>query len=184
MQIFSSGYSLLYKSFSGGRYVLLPLCIMFLAAMHNYTSAASYFKRFVLSIINNTLVYSFYTWHSQVLKFHHSPAAWLNGLVLGRRAALITRLTSCFIRIYILVMQGMYGNKKSEVHGLKRGLRPPFQIRSPSNLGLSSNSGLESHPFQPPNIILWSPETKLMVIWMRDTFEFGQPCKQAESKIK
>ena len=69
MQIFSSGYSLLYKSFSGGRCVLLPLCIMFLAAIYNYKSAASYFKKFVLSMINNTLLCTHFTLATVNLSF-------------------------------------------------------------------------------------------------------------------
>ena len=54
---------------------------------------------------------------------------------------------------------------------------------SPSNLDPPNNSGLQSFAFQPLNIIL-SPETVLMVIWMRDTFEFDKPYEQTESKMQ
>ena len=48
----------------------------------------------------------------------------------------------------------------------RRALGPP------SNLGPSSNSGLQGPPFQPLNIIY---ETILMVRWMKATFELDQP---------
>ena len=50
---------------------------------------------------------------------------------------------------------------------------PPFKSGPPSSLGPPSNSGLHSPPFQPH--YMWSPETFLMVRWMKGSFEFDQP---------
>ena len=43
--------------------------------------------------------------------------------------------------------------KYFQTHGMSRGLRFPFQIRSPLQLRPPSNSGLQGPPLQPLNII-------------------------------
>ena len=53
----------------------------------------------------------------------------------------------------------------------------------PFKSGLPSNSGLQVLSIHPLNYIR-SPKTVLIVRWFRDIFEFDQPYKQAESKIK
>ena len=54
---------------------------------------------------------------------------------------------------------------------MKSGLRlPPFKSDSPS-------SKLDP-PFSALQYYIWSPETVLMVKWMRDPFELDQPYKQ------
>ena len=49
---------------------------------------------------------------------------------------------------------------------------PPQQFRAPRS------------PHSASRYYIWSPKTVLIVRWMRGTFEFDQPYKQAESKMQ
>ena len=69
-----------------------------------------------------------------------------------------------------------------EVPPFKSG--PPFQIRSPSNLGPCQQFRAPRSPHSASRYYIWSPKIVLIVRWMRGTFEFDQPYKQAESKMQ
>ena len=76
------------------------------STIYNLTRSVSFFKKFALSIVNDTLLCTHLTLYRlyNECKFHCSPTIWLNTLLQRRRAIVLTRLTFRSVQSYILFM--------------------------------------------------------------------------------
>ena len=76
------------------------------STIYNLTRSVSFFKKFALSIVNDTLLCTHLTLYRlfDQCKFHCSPTIWLNTLLHRRTAIVLTRLTFRSVQSYTLFM--------------------------------------------------------------------------------